>query len=239
MLKDLLNRVLELSEIRTFERDGNLYSKNNSGAVYRLRDPEQCPPTQLVFNNLSGITNYLGNVEYDNGKMFYAVISPTEVSLMSSPDPLNENEQFTFAKAIMGLENFRFDQWHNLEEFIIQLLGRFEVTEDRDTTIEVLGKLANETVIQNTDDKFSQSVMIKTGLTTKATVDIENPVSLRPFRTFREVDQPQSDFILRYQTKNGSMSAALFEGDGGAWQLGAIQNIKEWLTKNTKIPVIG
>ncbi|GAG24824.1 unnamed protein product, partial [marine sediment metagenome] len=98
---------------------------------------------------------------------------------------------------------------------------------------------------QNIDNKFSQSLQIKTSLTTKANVVIENPINLKPYRTFREVDQPESNFILRYidskhpQNRSGGIEAALFEGDGGAWKLEAIQNIKNWLTEKTEIPVIG
>ncbi len=239
MLTELVNRLLELSKIRTFEIDGKTYSKDNKGLIYRLRNPEQFPPKPLIFNNLSGLTTYLAQIDFPQEKLFYVVTSSKEVSLKTSPDPKNENEQFTFATAIMGLDNFRFGNWYDLEEFIIALLGQFNPTADRDSTIEMLGSLANEHVIQNTDDKFSQSVMIKTGITTKAEVKVENPVSLQPFRTFREVEQPASDFILRYQAKGGNMTAALFEGDGGAWKLEAIQNIKNWLTEKTTIPVIG
>ena len=63
-------------------------------------------------------------------------------------------------------------------------------------------------------------------------------VTLKPFRTFREIEQPESEFILRYQNRNG-IEAALFEGDGGCWKLDAILRIKEWLSDKTEIPVIG
>ena len=50
---------------------------------------------------------------------------------------------------------------------------------------------------------------------------------LTPLRTFYEVEQPTSPFVLRF---NEDAEAALFEGDGGAWQLRAVENIKNWLT---------
>ena len=40
-------------------------------------------------------------------------------------------------------------------------------------------------------------------------------------------DPNTSPFVLRF---NEDAEAALFEGDGGAWQLRAVENIKNWLT---------
>jgi len=254
MFKALLDRVLELSKIRTTTVGDITYTKEN--IFRRIKAPEQVPPETLKFNNLIALVDYLDRVSvvidptyveyrlkgFDIEKLFFAIMSPTEVSLMSSPDPANENIQFKFATATLSENNFRFGDYCDLEIFIIGLLSRFEPTTDRDNIIEMLAHLANEHVVQNTDDKFSQSLQVKTALTTKAQVDVKNPVTLKPFRTFREVDQPESEFILRYRSSGKIVEAALFEGDGGRWRLDAIKNIKEWLTLNTldtKIPVIG
>jgi hypothetical protein len=47
-----------------------------------------------------------------------------------------------------------------------------------------------------------------------------------PNTSFRELDQPASDFIFR--VKNGG-GFALFEADGGAWKIAAINAIAAWL----------
>ena len=105
----------------------------------------------------------------------------------------------------------------------------------------MLANLANEHVIQNIDDKFSQTLQIKEGIVRKANVEVKNPVSLGPFRTFREIQQPESNFVLRYKNLKGDtgIAAALFEGDGGRWQLDAIALIKGWLISHSNIPVVG
>jgi len=175
---------------------------------------------------------------FDREKLFFAVMSPTEVSLMSSPDPANENQQFKFATAKLQVNNFQFGTWFDLETFIVNMMSLFEQTKECDALIGMMANIANEHVVQNTDDKFSQTLQVKTGLTTKANEKIENPITLKPFRTFREIEQPESEFILRYQNRSG-IEAALFEGDGGCWKLDAILRIKEWLSAKTKIPVIG
>ena len=74
---------------------------------------------------------------------------------------------------------------------------------------------------------MSQSVTVKTGIASVSNVKVPNPVVLRPYRTFTEIEQPESRFIFRMQ--EGGL-CALFEADGGAWEKKAVINIKEYLS---------
>lgn len=49
-----------------------------------------------------------------------------------------------------------------------------------------------------------------------------------PFRTFLEVEQPESEFLLRVDAEKG---IGLFEADGGIWKLEAKRNIAEYFAK--------
>ena len=53
-------------------------------------------------------------------------------------------------------------------------------------------------------------------------VTVKPRVALRPFRTFLEVEQPESEFLLRLDD-NGNVG--LFEADGGMWAQAAKANI--------------
>src|SRR5437870_4623366 len=87
-------------------------------------------------------------------------------------------------------------------------------------------------------DGFSQTVTVKAGITRVEKAIVPNPVTLIPFRTFREVEQPSSSFILRL-TGGEKPKAALFEADGGQWKLEAIKNIKAFFDgKDLNIPII-
>jgi len=234
MLKALLDRVLELAEIKTYQVGDISYTKEKT--LRRIKPPKHTRPDTLILNNLSGLVDYVERIDEED--LFFAVISPIEVSLSSTVNPDNDNIQFEYASAKLQVNNFKFGTWFDLETFIINMMSLFEQTKERDALIGMMANIANEHVVQNTDDKFSQTLQVKTGLTTKANEKIENPITLKPFRTFREIVQPESEFILRYQNRNG-IEAALFEGDGGCWKLDAILRIKEWLSGKTEIPVIG
>jgi len=64
---------------------------------------------------------------------------------------------------------------------------------------------------------------------------VPNPVTLLPYRTFNEIAQPPGRFVLRMKSGVASgqrPAVALFEADGGAWQLEAIRRIRDWLRMN-------
>jgi len=235
MLAKLFDKITASSKIRTFVLDSLTYSKNG---LVRIKSPAQISPKLCEFETLAAIIEYIEEVPTEG--LFLSVLSPVIVDLFGPMDPKNDNVQFHYARAGMGLKNFGFNHDHDLEAFIIKLMAMFDESDDKATTIDMLSNLANEKVIQNLDDGHSQSLQIKTSLTTKANAKVKNPVMLKPFRTFREVAQPESGFILRYRNVGANIVASLIEADGGAWQLEAIKNIKDFLKSNTtNIQVIG
>src|SRR5690606_26037278 len=108
-----------------------------------------------------------------------------------------------------------------------KLQSAFVKNDDRDVILKVVGNVKEEDVKTYGDDGVSQSVTAKVGVATVGQVEVPNPVSLKPYRTFAEVEQPESEFIFRM--KNGPR-CSLFEADGGAWKLQAISNIKSYLS---------
>ncbi|MGV8103295.1 hypothetical protein ACE15I_33430, partial [Bacillus thuringiensis] len=71
-----------------------------------------------------------------------------------------------------------------------------------------------------------QAVTVKTGVASRGNAKVPNPVQLSPYRTFVEVEQPESKFVFRMRE---GARCGLFEADGGAWKLEAMNNIKEYL----------
>ena len=67
------------------------------------------------------------------------------------------------------------------------------------------------------------------GRALNAMVDVKPRVMLRPFRTFLEVEQPESEFLLRVDPDEG---IGFFEADGGIWKLEAKKNIADYFKAN-------
>jgi hypothetical protein len=95
--------------------------------------------------------------------------------------------------------------------------------------IGIVGNLVTEESIRCEDDGITQRVSTKKGVSGRLIeIPVQNPFMLTPYRTFYELEQPTSAFILR--VKDGS--AALYEGDGGLWVKAARERICAWLRKN-------
>lgn len=67
------------------------------------------------------------------------------------------------------------------------------------------------------------------GVALNALVEIKPRVLLRPFRTSLEVEQPESEFLLRVDADKG---IGFFEADGGVWMLEAKRNIADYFTSH-------
>ena len=160
--------------------------------------------------------------------MLIHVVSHTRVILMTSLDDDHSRENFIEADA--EIPSFRYGQYMGHENFLIALQSQFIPGEDRDLLLKFAGTVENGTVAQYGDDGVSQKATIKTGIASKGEAIVPSPVKLRPFRTFIEVEQPESAFIFRMrQNERDSVECALFEADGGAWKNAAMKNIKEYL----------
>lgn len=163
------------------------------------------------------------------------VVDPTEVRLLGELE--SEEEDFrrqTYCvasiKGLAGAGAVMFGQFTDAEVFFINLQSQFVKIGHREELLKLISGIKESTVRENTDDGVSQSVVARKGVALVAEQRVPNPVTLAPYRTFREIEQPESDFILRMQSGGGDKPRmALFEADGGAWKLEAIKRIAAFL----------
>ena len=125
---------------------------------------------------------------------------------------------------------FRYGSYMDHESFLIALQSKFIPNDDRELLMKFAGTVENGSLAQYGDDGVTQKATIKTGIASKGDVIVPNPVTLRPFRTFVEVEQPESAFVFRMREGGrGDIECAIFEADGGAWKNAAMKGIKEYL----------
>lgn len=202
--------------------ENGTYSKTN---LNRVNDPLA---DRLVVSTLTGLVDYIKtNVDDLDTKLLIHVASPERVDLYS---PLNSDrcrEHYISAQVILP-ENIRYSRYQDTETFNIMLQSSFVKNDDRDLILKYTGLVQDEAVKTYGDDGVSQQVTVKTGVSTVGNAVVPNPVTLAPYRTFPEIEQPESKFIFRMQNQNGP-EAALYEADGKAWRNKAIRDIKEYL----------
>lgn len=126
-----------------------------------------------------------------------------------------------------------FTQNENRDDVSVsaQVVEKLAPQQDMNTKF-YIGTVEAGSVSEYGDDGVTQKATIKTGLASKGDAIVPNPVCLRPYRTFLEVEQPESAFVFRMKQDNyGSVMCAVFEADGGAWKMDATQAIKEYLQR--------
>lgn len=208
--------------------DGYHYT---SRPVYAVQPPDLREPVPLVVHALSGLVDYVrsGETAGQGDQVKLVVEDVLRVRLVGSLQPPNQ-QRFEYARAEgFPRSTFQYGAFMDVETFIIGLLSQFAEDGDRGHVLKVVGNVADERVVKQTDNGFGQNVVVKSSIGVEE-VPVPNPVFLAPLRTFPDIAQPLSPFVLRVRKDpQGGVKAALFEGDGGAWRVAAIKGIRDWL----------
>lgn len=216
--------------------------------------PVFLPPAEpsvatLDVSTLDSLIEFIGadidELKGDGGRrLLVHVESPTLVTLLTEERGRHRlRDHYVRAEAEATAENgFAFGNFYSLEEFNTKLQALFKDTDERARLLKVLGNVKDEKVKTAADDGVTQSVTARRGVAFVQEVAVPNPVTLAPYRTFPEIAQPESDFILRVRAgrnENELPTVALFEADGGRWQLEAVKRVKEYLAARVEgVPVI-
>ncbi|GEN83603.1 hypothetical protein SLU01_19150 [Sporosarcina luteola] len=222
MLKEFVQYLLDLKRPEIVEANGNTYSTRS---LHRLNVEEDVKSIRI--QSLSGLVDYIrSNFDHERPVMIH-VESPTRVNVFDALNDVNDRRTYIEAKAM--LPEITFERFMSREAFNIMLQACFVPNEWREKVLKVISSIVEENSIAQSDDGVTQRVTAKQGIATVGIENVPNPVSLKPFRTFVEVTQPESNFILRL--KEGGQ-VGLFEADGGAWELNAMHSIKEYFAEH-------
>lgn len=227
-LRDAINYLVELGEAnaepKTIEIDGKLYCNK---ALKRYDNKPKA--SAITAASLTSLVDYIRMSKQElHDKMILHVVNPTCVKLYSALDKEREREYLFESNA--KLPKFEFDYTLSQEQFIIGLQACFKKNKDSEMLLKVSGNVENKTVANYGDDGVSQKATIKQGVVSKVDVIVPNPVTLIPYRTFLEVDQPESNFIFRItEGRDGAPGFKLIEADGGAWKYEAMARVQDFL----------
>ncbi len=188
--------------------------------------------TPLHTNSLSSVVDYIkSNADFDalasDGRKIIHVEDEKTVWLYTEMNSFKKRSALLFASA--WVSSFPFDQWLSLENFIISVQANFVTDEHRDELLSFVATVKQDTGVEQQDDGVTQKVTTRSGVSLSRTSKVPNPITLRPFRTFSEVEQPESTFVFRVKAEEGGgVKAALFAADGEAWRHDAILKIREY-----------
>ena len=193
-------------------------------------------PPALKVATLTGLVDWLRNnlEQVALATVTVHVTSPTSVAVFATADHFRRRQVIVEADCSSFTPVLEFTgKQMELERFHIMLQSNFAPTEQRDAVLRIAGNATESAARTIADSGIAQVVTVKTGIELANTV-VPNPVRLAPFRTFREVPQPESAFVFRLhggEDGKSKPSASLHEADGAYWKHTAMQAVVNFLVE--------
>ena len=222
MIKEALEYILDLKQPHFWTAEsGDVYADKRMSRVEQSYYPDA-----LEVTNLTSLLAFIHSNDLMMQKLIVQIKSPNEVRLYSTLDDDMKRDLYIIAKCPTAA--FNFGVWQDSERFNIGVQANFVENEDKTLLLKFAGTTESGTISTYDDDGVTQKATIRTGVASKGTALVPNPVKLRPYRTFAEVEQPESGFVFRMRQGSG-VECALFEADGGTWKNEAMHNIQTFI----------
>ncbi len=233
MIKEAIEKVLSLAVTGRAEIHG--LECEDLGPTKGFAYFKPPVPGSLSVNSLDGLVNLLeadfeglATEDHVPSRPLVHVIDFENVAvLLRHSNKYAQRPTLITAAPLKGITGFPFNDFTSQEKFIIGLQSCFEHTDDLAYLIELASHIDSTEKVTLEDTGAAQIVTTHQGIAFKEAKAIKGGVKLAPYRTFRDVDQPVSEFIFR--VRDGG-SCGLYEADGGRWKLDAINAIAAWLT---------
>lgn len=225
-----IEKIEDLVEAKNEE----FYEKEIDGKKYvnkRLFPVEKDVPDQVKLNSLDAVIQFTRNLAKSKFSFDFPIqIFTTDgsVKVYSSIDESANSIPFAFA--CPNIPNIQFGRYMSKEEFIIMIQTCFVESENKSALLKLVSTIAEESKVETNDNGISQTVQTKSGVMIKNS-SIPPIVELTAYRTYQEVEQPSTMYLLRAR-EGGEL--ALFEADGGAWKYDAQKKVVKYLEENLK-----
>lgn len=222
MIRAAIEKILEVSENKIHELNGNFYTEK---PVTLINSPVY-KPRSIDVNSLDSLVKLINEegVVSGVGKLFVRVSSHKDVEVFSSYS--DRYERSYLYRAESDSPRVRVDYYEDYEKTMVLLRSAFIPNEGTAYLLDMLSRISNEESVQSSDNGMTQTVEVRKGIALQAKETVKSRVKLIPYRTFLEVEQPESEFLVRLN-KDGEI--AFFEADGGMWKLNAKDKIASYL----------
>lgn len=228
MLKEAIEKIVSLAAPTIREIEGSMFSINSEGEATELHaDP--IFPTALVLTSLDALVKLIQSealvLHNGNGPLYITVPNHLSAQCFVRPvEALRWNRPTLYTARATDVPGWEESTQLKFEEAMITLRTRFQRTPDADYALKLLSDITTGSKITYNDNGIATSVVTKTGVALQSNEGIRPIVSLRPYRTFQEVEQPASEFLIRINERG-----ILFtEADGGMWKLKARETVKAY-----------
>ena len=226
MLKEAIEKIQELCAPNLFQIGDQHYIADKSGGYTNIK-----PDLEMVENiHLSSLDAMVAFVKTEAVKnhdaVYITVPDHKTVECFTHPyTALRMNRVYLYTADATDVPGWGEKVALQFEEAIIALRTRFQKTADTEYALKLLSDITTGSKVTFNDNGVATSVVTKKGIDLQSNTTIRPIISLRPYRTFQEVEQPASEFLIRINERN----ITFVEADGGMWKLAARNTVKKYL----------
>lgn len=229
MLKAAIEKIEAMAWKHIVEKDGKMFSDIHLTEIKSKVDQ----PTAVGFRSLDAIVQVVkAEIRRHVCPIFINVKSPREVEVFSTYREDYKRDSLYTA----NISYQRRPEWYTYDEAMIALRSQFIPNEGTKYVLELLASVSDSNEVTSSDNGITQAVNIRKGVSLQSKAEVKPRVKLRPFRTFLELGQPESEFLLRLkpgnQDKGMDPQIGFFEADGGMWELDAKDNIASYFEES-------
>lgn len=180
----------------------------------------------LTEDEIEAAENEMIEATEDDAPIYITIPTHLQVKCFGQPDPELRNQRKLYYYAVAtDVPGWESGQMLGFEEMQIALRTRFQETDDTVYALKLLSDITTGGKITYNDNGVATSVVTQKGIALHQNESIRPVVTLKPYRTFQEVDQPASPFLIRVSERGISF----VEADGSMWKLAARKTIKAFL----------
>ncbi|MCI8811334.1 MAG: hypothetical protein HFF84_14805 [Oscillibacter sp.] len=226
MLKKFIEHIQETTQPIIREIGPAIFAITADGRVNEVRPTIDHPDT-LDLHSLDALVKL---VQTEAGKasdlLYITIPDHLTVHCFGRPDP---NARF-FRQTYYEVKATDVPGWEKemqmgFEEAQIALRTRFQETTDTIYAMKLLSDICCGAKVIYNDNGVATTVTTQKGVALQSNEQVRPIITLKPYRTFQEVEQPESIFLIRVNERGISFT----EADGGMWKLKARETIKAFL----------
>ena len=220
ILADFVEKIISLKDPKVIDYAGDKWANQKFTRIV----PHVDKPDLFQVSGLDSIVQLIRKeIDQVGSFVFVQVSDETNVWVSTTYQPdMSRNELY---RARADAPGFR-QGFRDREKAVIELRSLFIPSDGTAYLLNLVSKMTVEKGATTTDNGVTQAVEVKAGIALKQKEEIRPRVKLTPFRTFLEVAQPESEYLLRV---NEDGEIGLFEADGGVWKLEAKRNVKAYM----------
>ena len=227
MLKALYEKILSTAQPVLTVVENSMFCVTSDGTAKELRPAIDHPDT-LPLNSLDALIKMVKTEapRFTEAPLYITIPNHLMVQCFTQPEPTERFfRQFFYEVKATDVPGWAEKNTLGFEEAQIALRTRFQETPDTLYAMKLVSDISLGAKVIYNDNGIATTITTQKGVALQTNEQIRPLVKLRPYRTFQEVEQPESIFLIRVSDRGISF----IEADGGMWKLKARETVKEFL----------